>query len=172
MASERMVLCLGCSDPFVKSHHYTRFCSRSCATRYSLTGQCTDCAARDDVTGRQVPLCPVCRKTRKAARQRRWLDAHPNRANDHYVAKTRRRRALKAGLLSEPYTLSEIAERDGYLCGWCWLPVNMILSGLERWGPTIDHVIPISRGGPDTKVNVQLMHRVCNETKGVSGNDQ
>jgi len=35
-------------------------------------------------------------------------------------------------------------------------------------GPTIDHVIPIVHGGPDTKANVQLAHRKCNTDKGAS----
>jgi 5-methylcytosine-specific restriction endonuclease McrA len=42
----------------------------------------------------------------------------------------------------------------------------MGLSGLDDWGPTIDHVIPLVKGGPDTRNNVQLAHRTCNVAKG------
>lgn len=73
---------------------------------------------------------------------------------------------------SEPYTLAEIAERDMFECQRCHDPVDMLLSGLDTWGPTIDHRIPVSRGGPDTRANVQLMHRRCNLIKGDSMADQ
>lgn len=35
--------------------------------------------------------------------------------------------------------------------------------------PTIDHVIPISHGGDDTKANVQLAHFGCNNRKSNRG---
>jgi 5-methylcytosine-specific restriction endonuclease McrA len=163
----RTVPCAQCGDLFERSEATSRFCSASCAAYgREYTGSCADCGTGDDVTGHGVRLCPACRKIRKAARQARWVAAHPDAANAHYVAKARRRRAAKLGLPSEPYTLAEIATRDDHECQLCHRPVDMTLSGLDDWGPTIDHVIPIIRGGPDTRDNVQLAHRTCNVAKG------
>jgi 5-methylcytosine-specific restriction endonuclease McrA len=36
----------------------------------------------------------------------------------------------------------------------------------EALAPTIDHVVPVSRGGDDIKANVQLAHFRCNSVKG------
>lgn len=80
-------------------------------------------------------------------------------------AKNRRRRAQMLGAESERYTTAEIAERDKFVCGICREPVDMALSGLNPWGPTIDHVYPLIRGGSDTLDNVQLAHRTCNLRK-------
>ncbi|USC17022.1 HNH endonuclease [Rhodococcus sp. 11-3] len=82
------------------------------------------------------------------------------------AAKNRRRRARLAGAECRPYTLAQIAERDVYCCQLCGDLVDMKLSGLKPMGPTVDHIVPISRGGGDTPENVHLAHRRCNEEKG------
>lgn len=46
------------------------------------------------------------------------------------------------------------------ICGLC----GGIIPTLEE--ATQDHIIPVSQGGPDSLVNVQLAHRECNEAKG------
>lgn len=81
-------------------------------------------------------------------------------------ADSRRRRALKASLPSEPYTDAEIYERDKGRCQLCSKRV-----GPFRWphpqSMAIDHIIPISQGGHDIPANVQLTHFRCNLAKGV-----
>ena len=37
---------------------------------------------------------------------------------------------------------------------------------LTRWAPSADHIIPISKGGPDTPANLQAAHMACNAAKG------
>lgn len=66
----------------------------------------------------------------------------------------------------------EIAERDGYRCALCRRKVNMLLTAPHLMMASIDHVIPLSVGGDDTKVNVQLAHWLCNTRKGNRGVDQ
>lgn len=84
------------------------------------------------------------------------------------AAERRRRKARRRGVATESYTLLEIAERDGFLCGICGESVDMSLEGhfSDDWAPTRDHIIPVSRGGSDLKNNVQLAHRKCNWLKG------
>ncbi|WP_078628221.1 HNH endonuclease [Streptomyces sp. NRRL F-2664] len=84
----------------------------------------------------------------------------------YWQEKGRRRRAVKRGSTSEPYTLAEIAERDSERCGLCGSAVPMDVRVPNPLAPTIDHVIPISRGGGDTRTNVQLAHFRCNSVKG------
>lgn len=49
---------------------------------------------------------------------------------------------------------------DCYRCGW---PVDKSLPGSHRWGPTLDHAIPLNRGGhPLDKDNAKLSHLHCN----------
>lgn len=82
----------------------------------------------------------------------------------------RRQKILKDAV---PYTLAEIARRDGFRCGLCDRKVDMNLSGMVRKGPTIDHVVPLSISRDDRRTNVQLAHRFCNLSKGAKvGNIQ
>lgn len=38
--------------------------------------------------------------------------------------------------------------------------------------PTIDHILPISKGGQDVHANIQLAHFECNWRKGDGGSQQ
>jgi 5-methylcytosine-specific restriction endonuclease McrA len=85
----------------------------------------------------------------------------------------RRRKARQRGVVSEPYTLGEIAARDRHRCGICRKAVPM--TGVvvpHPKAPTIDHVLPLAAGGHDVRANVQLAHFLCNSTKGAGGGFQ
>lgn len=71
-----------------------------------------------------------------------------------------KRRALKAGVEHEHYSRSEIFTRDGGHCRRCGTELH-----LEPHGFEIDHIVPLSLGGPDTPANVQLMCQPCNREK-------
>lgn len=60
-----------------------------------------------------------------------------------------------------------VFERDGWICHLCTEPVDRTLSGRDRLGPTLDHVVPLSRGGEHSYANVKLAHRRCNVRRGV-----
>lgn len=89
-----------------------------------------------------------------AERTRRWREENPDREREH----SRRKRAIRAGVAHEPYRRVDIIARDGGICYLCELPVPV---GAEH----LDHVIPISRGGPDTAANVRVTHALCNLRK-------
>ena len=53
------------------------------------------------------------------------------------------------------------------VCGICGLPVDKTLKSPDPMSKTIDHIIPVSRGGhPFELANLQLAHRCCNRQKG------
>lgn len=55
-----------------------------------------------------------------------------------------------------------VAERDGWLCQLCGEPVDPAAPKRSRLGASIDHIVPLSRGGEHTWTNVQLAHLGCN----------
>jgi len=109
------------------------------------------------------------------ARTQAWKDAHREEiraANATYTAQyrkdhpdvceaaQRRWRARRNGArIGTPYTRAAIWARDGGLCGLCHTPVTE-----ARWH--LDHIVPITRGGPDAWENVQVAHIRCNVRKG------
>ena len=89
-----------------------------------------------------------------------------------WQASNRRRRAMLRGRESDRYTTDQIAGRDGYRCALCKRKVDMSKQFPDPRSPSIDHVLPLSLGGDDTRANVQLAHLGCNAGKGAGGNDQ
>lgn len=102
-------------------------------------------------------LCDVCRQ--------QGISAARARAK-------RRRRAARKGAASEPYTLAEIAVRDRNTCQLCKRRVAMTKLVPHPKAPVIDHVLPLARGGDDTRANVQLAHFMCNSVKSAGGSQQ
>lgn len=131
--------CAGCRASFKPRRRDQRWCSKKCKdAHYNAQFRASGCLSPE-------------------ARERQRL---------YWQEKGRRRRALKQGGVSQPYTLAEIAERDRFCCALCGDPVPMDVKVPEALAPTIDHVVPVSRGGDDTRANVQLAHFRCNSVKG------
>lgn len=72
------------------------------------------------------------------------------------------RSASKRRHKTSPKTL---ADRDGSVCGICKLPVDLALKHPHPESPSVDHVIPFSRGGSHDPENLQLAHLLCNIKK-------
>ena len=52
------------------------------------------------------------------------------------------------------------------VCAICGLPVDKSLKSPHPMSPSVDHIIPISKGGDATAIdNLQLAHRTCNRMK-------
>jgi 5-methylcytosine-specific restriction endonuclease McrA len=105
-----------------------------------------------------------------------WRAAHPELVRAHDAAyhsahleqdraKKYRRRARLAGVASESFTLADVVQRDGWRCQLCGQPVDPERRWPDPKLKSLDHVIPLSRGGPHTLANAQLAHHGCNSRK-------
>ena len=75
----------------------------------------------------------------------------------------RNRRARNRSAFVSDVNLSEIAERDKWMCQLCGKKVKKAASFKRQ--ATLDHVIPISMGGMHEPFNCQLAHFDCNSKK-------
>ena len=91
--------------------------------------------------------------------------------NPHKARETdRKRRALKQKNIHKPYTEDQVLKLYGTNCHICQEEINLSASrstGAAGWGRAlhIDHVIPLSKGGPDSLDNVKPSHGLCNLQK-------
>ncbi len=92
------------------------------------------------------------------SRQKDYRQANP----DKYRLYNRKRRALKRGVYHEPYMNNYVFERDGWICGICGRKINRRLKHPNPLSSSIDHIIPLSKGGNDDPVNAQAAHLRCN----------
>lgn len=86
---------------------------------------------------------------------------------DEVIARSHARRGDKLGLGDQKVTIAYLMQRDGRRCGICRKPVRG-KRGTGR-GPSLDHIIPLSRGGRHEPTNVQLAHLDCNLSKNCRG---
>lgn len=84
-----------------------------------------------------------------------------HRLTQHQNDATSRRRARKNNSPTEMFKRSDIIDRDHSTCYLCGHPV-------DTHDIHLDHVIPISKGGPHTADNVRVTHSQCNLRKGAS----
>ena len=85
-------------------------------------------------------------------------------------SKSRRKRAYKRGLPSAPYSTKDVLDLWGTDCHICQLSIDMRITrrcGEPGWedGLHLDHVVPLSKGGPDLITNVKPSHARCNLAK-------
>lgn len=78
------------------------------------------------------------------------------------------KRAKKYGVEFETINHIEVFEDNGWICQICNNPVNRTIPYPDLMSATLDHITPMSKGGPHTKGNVQLTHLGCNLRKGNS----
>ena len=81
-------------------------------------------------------------------------------------AKEALRRALKCGVESERVTVLALIERDQGRCGLCGQAVLLETKYPDPLSPSMDHILPLSLGGPHVADNLQLAHLICNIRKG------
>ena len=98
--------------------------------------------------------------------QKEWYRKNPGEASRSVM----RRRAKKRSNGYEKYSDKDVIEMYGIVCYLCNKEIDITLSrkvGSERWRESlqIDHVIPVSKGGPDFLNNVRPTHALCNNLK-------
>jgi 5-methylcytosine-specific restriction endonuclease McrA len=95
---------------------------------------------------------------RVVARQRERYNTDPEYQARIKARKIRRKRAQQDTQV-EPVNRELVAARDGWRCGICGKRETR-----KNW--SLDHVVPLSKGGPHTYGNVVLAHRLCNIRRG------
>ena len=98
-------------------------------------------------------LCQFCR-----AEKQKQSDI--NRASKKYQF---RKEVLKRG---ERIEIDNLVIRDGFDCQICDEPIDWSRCKAKKLWPSLDHIIPISKGGEHIYDNCRMVHFGCNAKKG------
>lgn len=95
-----------------------------------------------------------------------------DRIREHKKSRLRIKRAKKNGCVDYTITLDKLIKRDNNICYLCNKECNLLDYTYQgntfvagNYYPSIDHVIPLAKGGTHTWNNVRLAHRLCNSIK-------
>lgn len=114
--------------------------------------------------------CNRCYKKKEYKRNRSTylnrFKKHYKDNKEYYREKKNKRRVLKHSGKYVYINIYNIYKRDRWKCGICGLRVNVKLKHPHPYSPSLDHIVPLSKGGSHTPENVQLAHLRCNLSKG------
>jgi 5-methylcytosine-specific restriction endonuclease McrA len=96
----------------------------------------------------------------------RWIAEHPKQHKALKRKASRVREARKKTVQIEDIDEAAIYARDRGICQLCHKPVSLKWESPDPRSKSLDHVIPLSEGGPHTMQNLVLFHRGCNSRKG------
>lgn len=137
-----------------------KWCSAKCQRGPSPSAlrPCVQCGVIFE-SQRGITRCSIeCRRERDRASLKR-----SRRSRGGY-----RSRAKLFGVEYQPFSRTTIFERDRWTCGICSRLVDAALSWPHPMSASLDHVIPMSKGGPHLPSNAQCAHLICNVGKGAS----
>jgi 5-methylcytosine-specific restriction endonuclease McrA len=105
------------------------------------------------------------------ATQRQWRQTNPG----SFKASIARRRSRIQNLPCEDVNPITLADRDNWTCWICDYLIDKTIQwsddwSINRWYRTIDHIVPLSRGGHHTYDNTRIAHWYCNVTRGADRN--
>lgn len=155
------------SSAFYYSKVHEEFLNRSgtceiCGKSYTVREYAESCGTRYAVDN---GVCSAeCRRLKKRRMERE--SRHRRGVRDSH-----RHRAAKYGCAYDPsVTLKKLIERDGLRCAICGEMCDLEDRSWTEWSgpkyPSIDHIIPMSKGGGHVWGNVQVAHIICNSYKG------
>lgn len=158
--------CLQCGGALKLNQ--SKFCSLNCGCRFSRgtpeSKICVNCGIAFKHPGKNDVTCSVtCIVEHERQLHKRWSQTEKFKE----IARQReyRRKARKKAVHFEDFLRNEIFERDGWSCQICGQPVLRNVKFPHPFFPTLDHRIPLARGGPHTRDNAQTAHLLCNIQK-------
>lgn len=169
--------CLYCKTEFsIQDEKFNRkkFCSDSCRTRHWKTVNQKYYKERrkkePERTGEKMVLNKKCRECSKQFTTTRKAQVYcdldcSRKFRSRKRERERDKRIRENGPIDHDISIERLMIRDKGICYLCQERVDIDSHHNNNYYPSIDHVIPIIRGGTHTWENVRLAHRVCNSIK-------
>jgi 5-methylcytosine-specific restriction endonuclease McrA len=163
--------CQHCQAIF-QSSFKRRFCSKPCRLEKTKIEQSIkDKELRRqkvDANGFVTTNCGWCKEPRTYEYRQGGHNAfHPNCTIEAKRARYRIKTVKRHSLINKPSRLAadEVVRVYGNNCAICNKPIDLTLKRTSSRGLTVDHWIPLSKGGSDDMSNLRPAHWSCNRKK-------
>lgn len=157
MTNRAKKICPICGKEF-EAALVNKYCSKTCKARFGHH--------KGKYKQPTEKKCVICGKVFKSIRDDAKTCSKECRYHRNRVDRNKRYKKLKEqGLFDENVVLINVFNKFDGKCQCCKKELSFDGSHLEDDYPSIDHIIPLSKGGTHTWDNVQLLCRKCNYTK-------
>lgn len=161
--STRAAVCAECGSKYEQWMPFTRYCSSSCRRAAEARRLRDEWLVRKEqrASAREIRLCVCCGDSFRVGLRTLCCsescsaEYERKRRSGHTHAK----RARKFGCVYENVDRNRVFDRDGWRCQLCGVKVN-------KQTAELDHIVPMSLGGPHTYENTQCACGPCNRAKG------
>ena len=161
-------ICVWCSKVYLSNIKASRFCCADCRTKQvAVESRLKRAAAGMRVYSSECDRChQAINRDSPIGKSKYGRFCRPCalvRQRERYRLKTAKRQGVM-----NPIRISAdvLIERDGNICHICNTEIDLSLARNSRFGATIDHIVPLSKGGLDVLENLKLAHWICNIKKG------
>ena len=149
-----------------------KYCSKPCYTVGSKNTQLEikrlERLKRVDSNGNVTTTCGWCKEPRTYEYRQGGHNAfHPKCTIEARRARYRIKTVKRQGLINKPSRLAadDVVRLYGNTCAVCLEPIDLDLKRTSKMGLTVDHWIPLSKGGSDDISNLRPAHWICNRRK-------
>ncbi len=166
--STHSLKCKNCGMDFPASYAGKKYCSDQCKAPNLIRNQkktCIVCGGEFTSRLSTAKCCSrKCANIRSVSVMKSRYDSALNRKRRNRSGSAKRRILLRLARV-ESFNNLEIFERDRWICGICGYEIDKNLKTPHPRSPSIDHIIPLGRGGLHSRDNVQAAHFGCNSRK-------
>lgn len=159
-------------SPSKKYKHTCPICGKEYIGSTSKTKSCKECrfdmildTKRNQIIKKKCVWCGREFQINGVSARQRFCS---KTCNDAYNSKRRRARVRNAKI--RPVYFHDIYKRDNGICQICHKQVYLNRGRYHPLSATLDHIIPLAKGGAHEPKNIQLAHRICNMKKGTKCN--
>lgn len=152
--------CIECNKKFYARYRNKIFCSDKCSSSHQRSKiiinrpkykkNCKHCGKEFITTRSNAKYC-----TNECSKKYNWRIAEA----------IRDKRIRMNGEVHWDITLEKLVIRDKNICYLCNEEVHMDKHYNHNMYGSIDHVVPLAKGGTHTWNNIKLAHRICNSIK-------
>lgn len=164
--------CDECSTFFESASKAARFCSKDCRTKnYARPEVLAKIYQREKKKkypdGTRTHDCGWCGLPRTFVVGESVVNAFHEECREEATKAKNRIKSVKRikGIQVARLSADQILEHFGSVCYLCKKDIDASLPRTSRYGLTIDHVVPLSKGGLDTMENLRPTHWICNILK-------
>jgi len=159
----RISPCAICTEPVLGTGIVDRkYCSQCIASGYTNREQkgmcsliCVDCQCSRSAEHLKYNAGKRCKQCQRKVEKHR----------DSKMKAVRRVRMRGNAVVDTDISVNEIVKRQGLTCHICCEPCTWLDSPQGPMYPSVDHVVPLSKGGEHSWQNVRVAHRLCNSIK-------